>query len=78
MNIELTDHAKERMLQYFISESQILQALENPDMVTETYGGRALYQKKLNGYILRIVVEEGEGIKIVITLYKARSGRYEI
>jgi hypothetical protein len=78
MKLELTGHAKERMKQYAIEEKLLLDAIENPDRVSETYAGRKMYQKRLNGYILRVIIEENEQIKTVITLYKARSDRYEI
>lgn len=78
MNIEITDHAKERMQRYDVSEALVLETLENPTNVTEGYGNRKVYQKKLNGYVLRIIVEESKGIKRVITIYKARSERYGI
>ena len=76
--IEVTSHAKERMLEYGITEDLVKAAILNPDSVAEGYGGRKVYQKKLNGYMLRVIVEEDKGIKSIITVYKARSGRYEI
>ena len=78
MRIEITDHAKKRMQDYNISEDLVLETIRSPDNIVETYGDRNIFQKKLNGYVLRLIVEENEGIKTVITLYKARSGRYEI
>lgn len=78
MNIELTEHAKERMKEYSVSYDLIQTTLKEPDNVTEGYAGRSIYQKKLNGYTLRVIVEENEGIKVIITLYKARSDRYGI
>ena len=78
MKIEITNHAKERMKQYAIDESLLVEALENPHSKSESYANRIIYSKRLNGHILRAIVEESEGIKKVITLYKARSGRYEI
>lgn len=78
MRIEITTHARERMQEYNVSESLVVETVQNPDSRVEGYGGRMVYQKKLNGYILRVVVEETKGIKRTITVYKARSGRYEI
>ena len=66
------------MLEYGITEDLVKAAILNPDSVAEGYGGRKVYQKKLNGYMLRVIVEEDKGIKSIITVYKARSGRYEI
>ena len=71
-------HARKRMKDYGISEDFLKAAIQDPDNVAEGYGGRKIYQKKLNGYLLRIIVEEDKEIKRVITTYKARSGRYEV
>ena len=78
MKTEITNHAKERMHQYAISEDLVKDTINNPDSIEEGYGERKVYQKKLNGYLLRVIVEESKGIKRIITVYKARSGRYEL
>ncbi len=80
MAIEITSHAKERMRKYNVSDELVRSTVENPTSTMEGYGNRIIYQKKLNGHTLRVIVEKGKGIKesIVITVYKARSGRYEI
>ncbi|MDE1767863.1 MAG: DUF4258 domain-containing protein [Candidatus Micrarchaeota archaeon] len=79
MKVELTTHAKERMRKYNVSSSLVMATMENPSSIMEGYNGRKIYQKKLNGHILRVVVEESKEIKAskVITVYKARSGRYD-
>ncbi len=76
MKIEITNHAKERMREYGISEDLVKDTIYNPDSIEEGYAGRKIYQKKLNGYIARVIVEEDKGIKRIITVYKSRSGRY--
>ncbi len=80
MDIEITKHARERMHVYNVSEETVVEAIINPTSTLPGYGNRTIYQKVLDGHILRVIVEEGKGIKgrIVITVYKARSGRYEI
>lgn len=78
MKIDISDHAKERMQVYNVPEDLVKATIHNPDSVVDGYGGRKIYQKKLNGYIVRVIVEENKGIKRVITVYKARSGRYGI
>lgn len=78
MKIEISSHAKERMKVYDISKNLIEDTVRNPDNIVEGYGGRKIYQKKLNGYVLRVIVEMSKGINKVITIYPARSGRYEI
>lgn len=78
MKIDITPHAKERMNKYHITEEMIINCLENPDMVKDSHSTRKIYHKKLNGYVLRVIVEESKEIKSIITTYKARSGRYGI
>ncbi|MBI5227887.1 DUF4258 domain-containing protein [Candidatus Micrarchaeota archaeon] len=78
MKLVIINHALERMTRYLIREDLLLSCLENPDKISDSYGDRKIFQKKINGYVLRVIVEEKEGIKTVITLYKAKSERYEI
>ena len=80
MEIEITSHAKERMKKYNVSNTLVVSTIEHPTSPMEGYNGRKIYQKKLNGHTLRVVVEESKEIKAskVITVYKARGGRYEI
>ena len=54
MKIEITEHAKERMQDYNVSEDLVKDAIHNPDSIVDGYGGRKIYQKKLNGYIVRV------------------------
>lgn len=74
---EITPHARERMAKYFITEKMIEDCILNYDKIINSYGGRKIYQKNLNGYVLRIIIEEKE-IKRIITCYKSRRKRYEI
>ena len=78
MEIEITSHAKERMQEYNVTEDLLKDTINNPDAIAEGYGGRKIYQKKLNSYTLRVIIEEGKEIKRVITVYKAKGGRYGI
>ena len=78
MTLELTEHAKERMLKYGITNNMVISAVNASDAVVPGYGGRMIYQKRLNGYVIRVIVEEHKNVKRVITVYKARSVRYEI
>lgn len=80
MEIEITAHAKERMRKYNVSTTLVVSTIEHPTSTMEGYNNRTIYQKKLNGHILRVIVEESKVIKTtkVITVYKARSVRYEI
>ncbi|MBI2583266.1 MAG: DUF4258 domain-containing protein [Candidatus Aenigmarchaeota archaeon] len=76
--MEISGHARERMQKYNVSEKLLMDAINNPDSTFEGYRGRKIYQKRLDGYVLRIVIEENKAIKRIVTVYKARSGRYGI
>lgn len=78
MGIVITDHALERISQYSLTVELVISAIESPDRLLEGYSGRTVYQKRLNGYVLRVIVAEDKEIKRVITVYKAKSDRYEI
>lgn len=78
MEIEITGHARDRMQTYNVSEEILKNSINYPDSIAEGYGNRRIYQKKLNGYTLRIIIEEEASKVRVITVYKAKSGRYEI
>lgn len=66
------------MRKYAITTDMIYSAINMPDKIIEGYGGRRIYQKKLNGHVLRVIVEGHKNVVYVITAYKARSVRYEI
>ena len=78
MKIAFTEHSKERMNKYHINPKIIENCLNLPDLKSKTYLNRILYQKKLNGHVLRVIVEESKEIKRIITVYKARRKRYGI
>jgi hypothetical protein len=78
MKIIITAHAKERMEKYNVNGEMLNECIENPDNIIESQVNRKIYQKKLNGYLLRAIVEESKEIKTIITTYKARRERYEI
>ena len=52
--------------------------LEAPESVTKGHTERRIYQRRLNGHVLRTIVEEHKSVLTVITAYKARSVRYDI
>ena len=78
MQIEFTSHALERMRKYGIDRGSIERTLETPDAVTKGHTERRIYQRRLNGHVLRVIVEEHKSFLVVITTYKARSVRYDI
>ncbi len=78
MQIEFTSHALERMHRYDVDKASVERTLEAPDSVTKGHTERRIYQRRLNGHVLRVIVEEHKSFLVVITTYKARSVRYDI
>lgn len=78
MKIRMTDHALQRIEKYGLSESLIREGIKNPDSIIEGHSNRKIAQKKLNGYVLRIVFEKEKDINIIVTVYKAKVERYGI
>ncbi len=80
MEVEIIWHALGRMQEYAVSREMLMDALENPSSIVAGKGGRRIYQKRLNGYVLRVVVEESKELRKnkVIILYKTDSERYEV
>ncbi len=78
MNLKITKHARERMMQYDISRNLVHKGFEDPDSVVPGDLGREIAQKRLNGHILRIIFQKEKDKNVIITVYKARSERYEI
>jgi len=56
------------MKDYDISENLLKDAINYPDSVTEGYGDRKIYQKKLDSYLLRVIVKANKGIIRVVTV----------
>ncbi len=78
MNLRITGHAKKRMKKYDLSRSLVVKTMKDPDSVVDGHSGRKIAQKKLNGYVLRVIYEQEKGINVIVTVYKAKSERYEI
>ena len=66
------------MLLYNVDEAIVEETLANPDSEVPGHGGRQIAQRKLDGYVLRVVHEEQDHTKFVITVYKARRERYDL
>ena len=78
MEIKILYHARQRMQRYNVEQVTVEETLANPDSEVVGYGGRRIAQKKLNGYVLRVIYEKQNHKKIVVTVYKAKRERYEI
>jgi len=78
MEIEILHHANQRMQAYNVDEEMVEEAIRHPDREVPGYGGRQIAQKKLDGYVLRVVYEKQNHKTVVVTVYKARRERYQI
>ena len=78
MEILLIRHARERMIKYELTEEEIMACLNCPDLIITGRENRRIAQKRLNGYVLRVIYEKVGNTFIVITTYKAKRDRYEI
>jgi len=78
MPIIITEHAKERMAKYEMIALQVENCLKRPSAVFWGKGGRLIAQYRMNGHVLRVIYEEKGNDIIVVTVYKARGGRYEV
>ncbi|MFW6305160.1 MAG: DUF4258 domain-containing protein, partial [Candidatus Saliniplasma sp.] len=76
--MRITEHARKRMERYNISETMVRNAMKDPESLIDGHSGRNNAQKKLNGYVLRVIFEEEKGINVIVTVYKAKSERYEV
>lgn len=55
MKIRITNHEMERMEKYRLTEDQILNCVQNPDSMVSGQQNRKIAQKRLNGYVLRVI-----------------------
>lgn len=76
MNVTISNHAKERIKIYNLTESFILEAIREPDEVVEGYTGTSIAHKSLNEHLVRIVYAKGKDEIKVITVYPAKKERY--
>lgn len=66
------------MARYDIPQALVEDTVRKPDRMVAGHGGRKVAQKRLDGYVLRVVVEEREGLRVIVTVYQARGRRYEV
>ena len=83
MKIKFTPHAllKFRILEehnFFLSENDVLDAINNPDRIMPGRKGRKVAQRILDEtHTLRVIYEEKSGYVEIVTFYPARRNRYE-
>ncbi len=78
MKITLTEHAKRKIAEREITEEQVIACVENPDSFEIGQSKRLILQRRLNGKVLRVIIEQQNAEAKVITAYESRAKRYEI
>jgi hypothetical protein len=68
VRVRITTHARQRMARYGIPQTMVHGVLGDPDQVLPGHSGRMIAQKALNGYVLRMVDEEEDGVIVVVTV----------
>ena len=76
MDVIISNHAKERIKTYNLTEKIVLETLKNPDELIEGSAGALIAHKLLNGYILRVVYIKEKDKSKVITVYPVKKERY--
>ena len=76
MNVIISNHAKDRIKIYNLTERFIIKVIKEPDEVIEGYAGTFIAHKFLNEHLLRIVYSKEKDIIKVITVYPAKKERY--
>lgn len=83
MPIEFTAHARQKFLMlaelgFTPSEEQVRRAVEEPDRVDAGWRGRLIAVKGFDAqHDLRVIYEAKGEVKVIITFYPTRRGRYE-
>jgi len=67
MNWIWTKHVKQQMKERDISSSMIESTLNYPDSMVEGSNGRTIYQKKIDGKMIRVITEQNKIITAYIT-----------
>lgn len=81
--IIFTKHAKNKFEilkrhKFLISEKQVLETIENPDLIDYSHFPLFIAQRKIDReHVLRVVYKKEGGIIKIITFYPGRKEQYE-
>jgi len=76
VDIIISNHAKERIKTYNLTEEIVIEAIRKPDEVVKGYAGALIVHKLLNGHTLRVVYIKEKDVVKVITVYPSKKSRY--
>lgn len=83
MEIVFSSHADEKITLletkgFSVTKNQVIECLQKPDKIDPGYKDRKIAQRVIDdSHVLRVVFEEREDVRRVITLYPGRRERYE-
>lgn len=70
MKIVFSNHATDQLkIRQRITRKMVTDAINNPDYIVRSFGGRQLYQKNYVKEVLEVVTIEENDIIVVITQY---------
>ena len=75
MDVEISPHARAEMDRRGLDDGIIRAVLENPEQVVPTYGGRLVYQSRVeladgHVYLIRAIVDERSHPAVLVTAYR--------
>ncbi|MFH1258911.1 MAG: DUF4258 domain-containing protein [Elusimicrobiota bacterium] len=74
MDIIFTKHAKTRMFQREIDETEIKLTVENADIIQTSFGERIAVRKKFSNKALEVIYKKSGKQIIIITCYWIKEG----
>ncbi len=83
MDVVFSTHAEEKIELlntngFSITKNQVVECLDKPDRMDAGYKGRIIAQRVIDDrHVLRVVFEDKDNVRRVITLYPGRRERYE-
>jgi hypothetical protein len=67
--IFFTQHSLLKLEQRKISKGLVVEAIESPDYVSESYSDREIVYKKFSKFYLKVIYREERGNIIIVTQY---------
>lgn len=76
ISILLTFHALERIAQWRLTVTGVLQTLLFPEEVLRGHRGRFIAHRRVQAHIVRVIYEYADRMPVVITVYYPSAKRY--
>jgi hypothetical protein len=76
LELKFTNHAKERIERWGLTEQQALETLLYPQEVLRGHHGRFIAHRRYGDHIVRAVYEYEGGVPLLVTVYFPYANRY--